>query len=238
MTVAVLVPWKPGCPWREKAWGWVQDRYAEHHPGWEIITGTTDVPGFSRTQAILDARSKTDADVLVVADADTWCDGLPEAIDHLSLGWAVPHLLIHRLAESSTLRVLGGAHWKGQQLSTDNCQDSRPYRGHEAGTLLVLTAETFDAAPPDPRFVGWGQEDDAWALTLRTMVGSPWRGTADLVHLWHPAEPRQSRVKGNPDNVALCRRYARANRRREQMAELIEEARHEHDHRAVAPPAC
>lgn len=226
MTVAVLVPWKPGCPWREKAWAWVQARYAESHPDWEIIEGTTDVEGFSRTQAILDARSKTTADMLVIADADIWTEGLADAVSHADEGgWAIPHLMIHRLAESSTLRVLGGSHWKGQQLSTDNTQDSRPYRGHEAGTLLVTTAEAFDDAPPDRRFVGWGQEDDAWALALRTICGSPWRGNADLVHLWHPAEPRKTRVTGNTANKSLLRRYQTANRKRDRMTALLEEAR-------------
>lgn len=226
MTVAVLVPWKPGCPWREKAWGWVQARYAEHHPDWELITGTTDVDGFSRTQAILDARSRTTADMLVITDADVWTDDLAAAVTHADeTGWAIPHLLIHRLAGSSTLRVLGGAEWRGQQLSTDNAQDSRPYRGHEAGTLLVTTADAFDDAPPDPRFVGWGSEDDAWALALRTMCGSPWRGKADLVHLWHPAEPRKNRVVGNDANRALLNRYRRAGRRHDPMAALIEEGR-------------
>lgn len=224
MTTAVLVPWKPGCPWREKAWGWVQDRYAEHHPDWEIVTGTTDVEGFSRTQAILDARSKTDADTFVITDADVWSDGVGEAVDHAE-GWAIPHLLLHRLAESSTLRVLGGSHWKGQQLSDDNVQDSRPYRGHEAGTLLVVAAEAFDTALPDPRFVGWGSEDAAWSIALRALVGPPWRGDADLVHLWHPAEPRKSRVVGNDDNANLLRRYRNARRNPELLADLIEEGR-------------
>ena len=226
MTVAVLVPWKPGCPWREKAWAWVQNRYREVHPGWEIVTGTADVEGFSRTQALLDARSKTDADVLVCADADTWCDGIGDAVDHVERvgGWAIPHLLIHRLAESSTLVVFGGRDWHDLNLSTDNAQDSRPYRGHEAGTLLVLAAGAFDTAPPDPRFVGWGQEDAAWARALRMLVGSPWRGRADLVHLWHPAEPRHTRIIGNPANRALGRRYANA-RSRTVMAALIEEVR-------------
>lgn len=226
MTVAVLVPWKPGCAWREKAWAWVQDRFAENHPTWEIVTGTTDVEGFSRTQAILDARSKTAADVLVITDADVWCDGLTAAVEHAERsGWAIPHLLLHRLAESSTLRVLDGADWRGEQLSDDNRQDSRPYRGHEAGTLLVCTAAAFDLAPPDPRFIGWGQEDAAWAAALHTMIGSPWRGRADLFHLWHPPEPRRTRIQGNPANVALGRRYSRARRHRDRMVDLIEEGR-------------
>lgn len=223
MNVAVLVPWKPGCPWREKAWGWVQDRFAEQHPTWEIITGTTDVEGFSRTQAILDARSRTDAEVFVITDADVWTDGLADAVDQADEhGWAIPHWLIHRLAESSTLVLFGGRDWRGLNLSTDNSQDSRPYRGHEAGTLLVTTAEAFDTAPPDPRFVGWGQEDDAWALALNRLIGKPWRGDADLVHLWHPAEPRKSRVIGNDANRALLRRY-RAAKTTEAMSALIDE---------------
>lgn len=226
MTVAVLVPWKPGCPWREKAWAWVRARYAEYHPDWELVTGTTDSPTFSRTQAILDARSRTEADTFVVADADIWCDDIDRAVElSASRGWAIPHLLIHRLAESSTLRVLGGAEWRGQQLSTDNTQDSRPYRGHEAGTLLVVDAAAFDTAPPDPRFVGWGQEDDAWSYALHALIGTPWRGAADLAHLWHPAEPRQTRSRGNDANVALRRRYSNARRSRGLMLGLIEEGR-------------
>lgn len=224
--VAVLVPWTDRCHYRWRAWEWVRHRYEARHPDWQIITGTTDVEGFSRTQAILDARRQTDADVFVIADADVWVDDLTTAVtEATTTGWAIPHLLIHRLSEASSERVLHGAEWRGQGLSQDNPQDSHPYRGHEAGTLLVTTADAFDTAPPDPRFVGWGSEDAAWACALRTLVGAPWRGTEDLVHIWHPAEPRQTRIVGNQANRALLRRYRNASRNPTRMAELIEEAR-------------
>lgn len=233
MTVAVLVPFGGSCPYRAQAWEWVQAKYATEHPDWELVTGTTAVDGFSRTQAILDARSRTDADVLVVADADVWCDPQPAVEQVPDRGWAIPQLLIHRLSEGSTQRVIHGADWRGQPLSTDNHQDSKPYRGREAGTLLVLTAAAFDLAPPDPRFVRWGAEDTAWALALHALVGKPWRGTDHLVHLWHPAEPRQNRVVGNEANQALLQRYRLARHRPERMRTLIEEARHgERTHRA------
>lgn len=226
MTVSVVIPYRPGCPWRERAFDWTQQRWAD----WadvEVVWAPGPDGEFSRTGAIRDAVAACTGDVLIVADADVWVDG--DAVDDaiggaLASGWAVPHRLIHRLSPESTEQVLAGANWRDLPLSTDNPQDSKPYVGHEAGTFLVITRAAFEAAPPDPRFVGWGQEDDAWASALRTIVGRPWRGEADLVHLWHPAEPRQSRRVGNDDNVALWRRYRAARGNRAAMATLIEEA--------------
>lgn len=224
MTVAVLIPWSTGCSWRERAWEWVQARYTESHPEWKIITGSTDVEGFSRTQAILDARQRTDADTLVVGDADVWCDGLSEAVNRVERhGWAIPHLMLHRLSPESTEQVYEGQDWRGLPLSTDNRQDSRPYRGHETDTLCVFRADVFDRVPPDPRFVGWGQEGDAWRAALHTLVGPPWRGSADLVHYWHPPQPRQTRAVGNSKSYALWRRYAAARGDRHAMEFLVNE---------------
>lgn len=220
MNVSVIVPWRSGCPHREAAWEWVQVRYAESHPDWEIVTGTCADGPFNRAQAIIDGVGRSSGDVLVVADSDVWCDP-QEAIDSLET-WAIPHLMLHRLSEASTALVLAGADWHGLPLSTDNRQDSRPYRGKETGTLVVFTRTTFEQVPPDPRFVGWGQEDLAWGRALNVLVGPPWRGDADLVHLWHPAQPRQSRAVGNPASAALYRRY-RAARTREAMQALLDE---------------
>lgn len=226
MRVSVLVPFRGGCPHRDRAWRFVREWYKTAFPDWQIELGDSESPEFSRTQAILDAYRRADGDVLVVADADVICDAIPDAIDQASeKGWAIPHRLLHRLSPESTDLVLAGADWRGLPLSTDNRQDCKPYVGFEAGTLLVLTRETFDAAPPDPRFVSWGHEEEAWSAALRCLVGPPWRGTADLVHLWHPAAPRQSRGKGSDANLNLCRRYRSARTSPTRMRTLIEEAK-------------
>lgn len=224
MNVAVLVPFRGGDPHRDRAWSWVRSRYEQ--AGFDIVVGTSNAAGFSRTQAILDARHQADADVLIVADADVWPEGLDDGIRYaLEHGWAVPNGYLHRLSEQSTWQVLAGVDWRGLPLSADNPHDSRPYKVHPGGTLLVLTAEAFDTAPPDPRFVGWGSEDDAWALTLRCLVGAPWRGDADLVHLWHPPAQRKTRITGNDHNAALLRRYQAARHNPGRMRGLIEEGR-------------
>lgn len=233
MSVAVLVPFGGDCPHRYLAWGWLRARFAERHPDWQLVLGTTDVEGFSRTQAILDALRRTDADTLVVSDADVWSDGLEKAVERVAEhGWAIPHGLIHRLSSESTRQVLDGADWRGLPLSTDNSQDSKPYKGHETDTLCVFTREAIEAVPPDPRFVGWGQEGDAWACALHALIGKPWRGTADLVHLWHPPQPRQSRVIGNPESLALLRRYKNA-RTADLMCALLAEV-NDAEHRVQA----
>lgn len=227
MSTAVLVPWTAGCPHRERAWEWAQARYEA--AGLEVLTGTSTTPEFSRTQAILDARARTTADVLVVVDSDVWCDDLDELVAlAVSHGWAVPGRL-HRLSPDSTDQVLAGVPWHGLPLSTDNPQDRKPYRIHPAGTLLAITAAAFDLAPPDPRFVGWGQEDDAWACTLRTLVGRPGRSTADVVHLWHPPQPRRDRRVGNAVNLALFHRYRAASGNKARIRQLVEEAPCRHD---------
>lgn len=224
MTVAVVVPWAGGCPHREAAWSWVSDRYAAL--GLPVIEGvSTDTP-FSRSQAILDGASRTDADVLVIADADVWIDDLSPAIHEARAhGWSVPHRLIHRLSGSSTTEVLAGADWHGLPLSTDNRQDCKPYKGNETGTLVVLTRDVLEHVPPDPRFVGWGQEDEAWGVALRTLIGKPWRGDADLVHLWHPPAERLNRKIGSPASKQLARRYLAARNTPDAMAALVEEGR-------------
>lgn len=224
MNVAVVIPWRPGCPHRERALAWMLRRYDLHHP-WDVSLGLSPEGPFSRSAAILDGVSRTDAEVLVVADGDVWCDEIPTAIDAVAEhGWAIPHRLVHRLSEESTTAVLAGADWRGLPLSADNRQDARPYVGHETGTLVVLRRDVLELAPPDPRFVGWGQEDDAWSCALRTLVGPPWRGRADLVHLWHPSQPRISRQVGNRQSLALAGRYRAAKNRPDRMRSLIEEA--------------
>lgn len=218
----ILVPFRDGEPHRDRNWSHVHRWYEAQ--GFEVLVGSTGVDGFSRTQAILDARAWATADVLVVSDADVICDDLGALVEAARDGWAVPDLL-HRLSPESTERVLEGEGWHGLPLSTDNGQDSKPYRVHEGGTLLAITAEAFDAAPPDPRFVGWGQEDDAWAAALRALVGPPTRVRTDVAHLWHPAAPRRSRSVGNDKNRALARRYRNARRSPAAMTSLIEQGR-------------
>jgi hypothetical protein len=224
MTVSVVFPWRAGCLWREASYRWVAERYATLFPDWELVEGTSPDGPFSRAAAILDGARKSSGDLIVVADADVWCDPTAAVDAAAESGWAIPHKMIHRLSEESSALFMAGAPLEGLGLDQSNRQDSKPYRGHECGTLVVLQRELLFDVPPDPRFIGWGQEDDAWSLALRTLAFPPVRFDADLVHLWHPAQPRISRIVGTPEGKALHFRYQRARNKPQRMRALIEEA--------------
>jgi hypothetical protein len=220
--VAVVVPWRGGCPHRQRAWEWVRARYAEQHPGWEIVVGEGGEP-WCKAEAIMPVVEATDAEIVVLADADVWCEGLERAVYAIACGeanWGMPHLLVHRLSETATDVVLAGEPWQGQPL------DQPKYRGVWGGGIVVARRDSLLDAPLDSRFVGWGQEDTAHALALHTLAGRGWRGSADLVHLWHPPQPRMTRQRGSAESWALYRRYRRARNNPAAMRSLIEEGRH------------
>src|SRR5690606_37809457 len=83
-------------------------------------------------------------------------------------GWAVPHRLVYRLSEAATSGVLAGlAPSPGMRLV------QAPYVGYAGGGITVLPRSTYDQVPLDPRFRGWGQEDESWAHALTVLAGDP-----------------------------------------------------------------
>lgn len=203
MSVAVIVPFLGGCPYREEALRLVCEQHS--HP----VTIAAGGEPWIKAEAVMPAIERSCADVVVVADADVTCEGLDEAIRAIVCGaanWAVPHEKVHR--------------WNRNGES-----DEKPYTGIEGGGMVVSQRETLLDIPLDPRFAGWGQEDQSWGLALRTLAGTPWRGTADLIHRWHPPQPRLSRTRGSRESWNLRRRYLQAQHDPERMRSLIEEAK-------------
>jgi hypothetical protein len=153
-------------------------------------------------------------------DADVWTPGLASAIQAVEDGaaWAIPHWNVYRLSEDSTRAVLGGSGWPGQPLA-------RPaYTGMAGGGVVVALRDTLLDIPMDPRFQGWGQEDESWAMALWCLLGEPWRGEDPLVHLWHPLEPRDAQRTGNQAGWTLRNRYAQVRYDQPGMRQLLREA--------------
>jgi hypothetical protein len=225
--VAVVVPRGGECPHRERAWQFVRERYASAHPGWEVREARAPAEEWCKARAINPAVEATSAEIVIQADCDVWTDGLDAAVDAVRDGapWAIPHIFVHRLDEAGTAAVLEGADWRRQPLA---CPEGRPYRGIAGGGVLVALRETLRAVPLDPRFVFWGQEDESHAMALSTLYGEPWRGSADLLHLWHPPQDRYTRRRGSTEGWALRGRYSAAREDPAAMAALIEEGHGAH----------
>lgn len=220
MPVAILIPWRStDCPHRRRALGWV---VAELAPlGWPIIVGRHDEGPWCKALAVADAFAQTDAEVLVIHDADVVTTGLAVAVRTVQNGaaWAVPHRGVHRLSEATTSLYMAGRDPASLEL------DERAYRGVEGGGITVVRRDVYEDWPLDPRFLGWSGEDEAFGWALRTLHGPPWRPTtyAPLVHLWHPPQERATRARGSMESWELRKRYARAQHNPVAMRALIQE---------------
>lgn len=215
MGLTVLVPWQGGCIHREDAWRWVRERYEAL--GWPICV--SELKGeWSKAAAVME-RAPVCADIVVIADADCWCEGTPQAVQAVIDGaeWAVPHTQVRRLTHAATRDVLAGADPVGQPTIEP------PYRGVKGGGIVVVRRKTLLEVPFDRRFVGWGKTDRAWRDAMQTLVGEPWRGTVDLTHFWHPPQPRVGRIGSSPANERLYARYRAAKGDRARMRELVDE---------------
>lgn len=216
--VALVVPWRSGCPHRERAWEWVRGRLVEQHPGWDLVVGDGGTGPWRKGVAVAQALELTDAELLVVVDADIWTE-LGPAVRAVERGarWAIPHSRVHRLTAEASAEVLAGGPLAGDL-------EEAPYRGVAGGGAVVLHRSAWEQVPIDPRFAGWGGEDEAWAHALRRVVGRPVRLSARLWHLWHPPQERQSRRWGAPASQQLRTRYLQA-RRPADVLEILAEVR-------------
>lgn len=227
---AVLFPWSRGCPHRDAAAAWVMHQWwAKHHPDIPQLT-TGDAPqlvagpwskGLHLTQLLDEAPDGT----LVISDVDVWTT--PSAVQaalaaiHDGAPWAIPHRDVYRLTPNATKAVLEDDLFLQRVGDTD--LEQPPYPGHPGGGIVILRRRDAFNVPLDPRFEGWGQEDDSWGLALTTILGQPWRGTAPLSHLWHPPQPRRTRAEGSRPGVALYRRYLAASHHPGAMRALLAE---------------
>lgn len=193
--------------------------------GIEVVSGTSPADAWCKADAVADALAHTDADMIIVHDADVIVqlaaiEAAVSAVDHGVAEWSIPHNLVHRLDEDSTKVVLAtGTPSVTRQLVR------WPYVGMVGGGVVVMRRETYDDCPLDPRFKGWGSEDQSWGFALESLHGAPWRGSADLFHLWHPhAEPGAQR---SPlfASERLRRAYRAYRERPELMRGLVDEAK-------------
>lgn len=217
MEVAVIIPWRAGCERRQRALSWVTRQLDDKHPDWPVILGEHNDGEWCKAKAVEHGLSQTGADAIIIHDADVWVPNLAETVASCKT-WAIPHLIVHRLDEPATdLLIRTGQPGPGR--------DRRPYRGFAGGGVTVVMRHVYEECPIDQRFVGWGQEDASWAKALDCIYGPANRGTADLIHLWHPPQPRVAWGTGSYEGKDLERRYRSASRHPDVMRGLIAEAR-------------
>lgn len=217
MSVAVLVPWRE-TPERAPVWAYLRAKWQAAFPAWAVVEGSCPEGPWRKGLAVADALNRSVSDVVIVADADVWTDGIAEAVERVRAGaaWAMPHFMVYRFDQPSTAAILDGAPM-GRIINDKPATYDRTHPGRRGGGMVVLSRALYERVPIDPRFAGWGQEDDAWAVALRAVAGKEWRGTEDLWHLWHEPQPRKDafRGRGSDEGVALLKEYQHAAKARQ-----------------------
>lgn len=187
---------------------------------------------FSKTIAVNNAFRRATGDVIAVIDADVWVEleTLEEAADLIrrkKAAWVRPADTVLRLSEATTFELIA----QPADIPTPDFRVSEcdAITG-TVGLAFVISAKTFrDLAGMDPRFRGWGWEDNAFNMAARILHGREVLFTKPLVHLWHPHSRDDKGRKvwaGQQDrNATLGSRYSKARRNAAEMRKLVEEAR-------------
>jgi hypothetical protein len=222
--IAVLIPYGNSTPWRKAALEYTVAWYAENLENPRILLGYQSDP-WCKAKAVANALSRSTESVVVVADADCVTPGIKQAVRAVQQGaaWAMPHLKVYRMSVTATQEIYRGAS-PGSMTGKNIWLDQSPYKGYEGGGITVLRRDVYLDCPLDPAFMGWGQEDEAWAMALNGLYGAPWRGIAPLYHLWHEKPPRMSRYAGSEVSMARLNEYKEA-RIHGSWPNLLKEAR-------------
>jgi hypothetical protein len=216
MSVEIIIPFAGEDPHRLRALEYVQKKLS-----YPVTLAVYEREPWIKAIPIWFALHRSEADIIVIHDADVFTDGLDLAINAVEAGaaWAMPHRMVYRLSERATDVV----------LDKDNADDwheyaRQPYPGTPGGGIIVAPRQTLIDIPFDPRYVGWGNEDMSIDLALTVLAGKMWQGKTDLIHLWHPSQPRMTGVWGSRDHRKLYQRYVNARHDLEDMRALVAEA--------------
>jgi hypothetical protein len=204
VSVDIIIPWQDGCVYREMNLEWTLNQWNDR--GYNPIVGYQPAgEPFTKAIAVANGLAKSDADVIVMTDGDLWVDTIFDSIADVEGGlpWSMPHHVINRMNPQATSRVLSGGHLGGPWAQ-------RPYRAVLGGGILAIRRDVYDDCPLDPRFAGWGQEDESWGIALRTLHPGGREARGDLWHLWHPPADRKNRRTGTNEGMQLRNRYALA----------------------------
>ena len=193
MSVAVVIPFRAGCPHREAALECVIGWWRLACPEFDVLVADDGGEPFSRGASLNTGIEQSGADIIVAADGDILI-GRAAAIEAVAMAAAQPGMVqpFDRLRwydQQATATLLAAPHqaftasapratydWNADMSST-------PLRGG----MNVLSSDTWERMGGWlPALRGWGCEDNAAWAQAETLVAPPRRIAATVHHLYHP----------------------------------------------------
>lgn len=154
--------------------------------GWPIHTADSGDTPFSTARS-LNKAADADWDIAVIHDADCWVnlDSIRTAVEQaadLTYAW---DRLVTLTREASTR-----FHEGQREFTPGDAERVRPPGRLPPGGPRVVTRELWDRVGGfDPRFKGWGFEDNAFRHVCKQATGGYRRVEGMLYQLWHPRNP-------------------------------------------------
>lgn len=197
--ISVLIPWRSVEPARVRAWHHLRPQWEKL--GVELCVADDGLSGpFSVSRAINRARAMATGDTLVVYGADH----VPP--DEARLDWIDKRLAAHPwTAVYASVRIFSdyGTALICRGADPADCVGWTWTTIAMCTGILAMRADVFDDIGGwDERFVGWGAEDSAVRLVLRTLYpdGND-TGEGELWSLFHHEAPRDFLTNRNASMV-------------------------------------
>jgi len=218
---AILVPRRAGQADRDALWAWTRDWWATRFPEWPISEGHHHAAEglFNRSAAVNRAAHGVPWDVAVIIDADVICDAsqVREAVARADATgcMVLPYATRKDLNHTGTAHVMRGYSGSWERWV------ARRYR-NMVSSVVVVPRPLWDAIGGfDEQFIGWGFEDEAFAVACETFGGPIERIDGELWHLHHATATEGKR--GSPTHIrnrARAARYRAVRGDREAVAAL------------------
>lgn len=226
MKTAVIIPFYSNNVDRITAYQYTVDWWKSCYPEFEIIRGES-FP-FIKGVALQNAINQTDAECLIIADADSIIapkENIQKAVDFISRTsrWFVPYDRVFRFTKEETNDYYFKSEHGFPDLKSKHETICAPYYPTLGGGIVILPRTLWDLVGGiDKRFVGWGGEDRSFGYALSTIHSHPIQMEGRLLHLWHPDQgPTQPMSR---DTIDLAERYRKAYKNRQKMKILIDES--------------
>lgn len=227
MQVSCLVAFR-GDEHRLRLWRYVQSRFERFLPEIEVVEASDDGEDpFHKTVALNDAARRASGDVFMVLDADTWVYSERVRLAMLRVEetehWVRPYHSKVKLLSRDTEQILEQPDWDGQ---VDGITEFEARTTYWPAPPFLIPRRMWEAVGGhDERFRGWGQEDEAFALTVRALYGPPWVIRGPAVHLYHPRIGKSGKdlwPGQTGTNVELAEEYRVAGRKAATMKSFLE----------------
>ncbi len=220
MKASIIIPFN-GEPSRKEAASFVIRYYCEAYE-YEVITCDSGEGLFSKAQAINNGAALATGDTLILADADTIIT--PEQLDKgINESWCIPFNRCLNLQPEDTELVirqnpLEVPFWA---YTPRKVREKWTY----AGGVNIVSREALDlVGGMDPRYLGWGGEDESFCRAVSTMHKPAVIIPGDVYHLHHETDPTQRKFTKKGGGFHFYQQYRWCTSKPERMQKILEDS--------------